>query len=97
MLLASYNIRYDNPGDGINSWTNRKKQVKALIRFHDFDIFGTQEGLIGPLNDIAGLQKYSFIGHGRDDGREAGEHSVVLYIRPSTNNGQNHNQLNLFE
>lgn len=79
MIVASFNIRYDNPGDGINSWTNRKEHVKALIRFHDFDIFGTQEGLIGQLKGITELQQYALTGHGRDDGKEAGEHSAILY------------------
>lgn len=77
--VASYNLRYENSNDGENSWTNRKEHVKALIQFHDFDIFGTQEGLIGQLKGIAELQQYAFTGHGRDDGQEAGEHSAIFY------------------
>ncbi len=77
--VASYNLRYENPNDGENSWTNRKEHVKALIQFHDFDIFGTQEGLIGQLKGIAELQQYAFTGHGRDDGQDAGEHSAIFY------------------
>lgn len=79
LLVASYNIRYDNPNDGVNSWSNRKEEVKALISFYDFDIFGTQEGLIGQLQDIAGLEQYAFTGNGRDDGQQAGEHSAIFY------------------
>ena len=33
--IASYNLRYNNKGDGINAWPNRKENVKALIRFHE--------------------------------------------------------------
>lgn len=77
--IASYNIRYDNTGDGINAWPNRKENVKALIKFHDFEIFGVQEALIGQLKGIAELSEYAFTGKGRDDGKEAGEHSAIFY------------------
>lgn len=77
--IASYNIRYDNKGDGINAWPNRKENVKALIKFHDFDIFGVQEALVGQLKGIAELPEYAYYGKGRDDGKEAGEHSAIFY------------------
>jgi endonuclease/exonuclease/phosphatase family metal-dependent hydrolase len=79
IIVASYNLRYDNKGDGINAWPNRKEQVKALIRFHEFDLFGTQEALRNQLNDVAELKEFAFIGAGRDDGKEAGEHSAIFY------------------
>lgn len=77
--IASYNLRYDNKGDGINAWPNRKEMVKGLIRFHEFDIFGTQEVLINQLHDVAELQDFAFLGKGRDDGKEGGEHSAIFY------------------
>lgn len=77
--IATYNIRFNNPDDGINAWPNRKENLKALIRYHDFDIFGIQEGLIDQVKDIAGLTEYAYYGKGRDDGGEAGEHSVIFY------------------
>ncbi len=79
ITVASYNLRYNNKGDGINAWPNRKENVKALIAFHEFDLFGTQEGLRDQLNDIAELKDFAFIGAGRDDGKEAGEHSAIFY------------------
>ena len=79
ITVASYNLRYDNKGDGINAWPNRKEQVKALIRFHEFDLFGTQEALRNQLDDVAELKGFAFIGAGRDDGKEAGEHSAIFY------------------
>ena len=79
IIVATYNLRYDNKNDGINAWPNRKENVKALIRFHDFDLFGTQEGLRNQLNDIAELTEFAFLGAGRDDGKEAGEHSAIFY------------------
>ncbi len=79
LIVASYNIRYNTPNDGENAWPNRKEQVKALIRYHEFDIFGTQEGLIGQLNDLSEMPEYAFTGVGRDDGQQAGEHSAIFY------------------
>jgi hypothetical protein len=76
---ATNNLRYDNVHDGINGWANRKEQVKKLIQFHDFDIFGTQEGLINQVKGIAELPQYNWIGKGRDDGKEAGEHCAIFY------------------
>ena len=79
ITVASYNLRYNTEGDGVNAWPNRKENVKALIRFHDFDLIGTQEGLRGQLDDIAELAEYAFLGAGRDDGKSAGEHSAIFY------------------
>lgn len=77
--VATYNLRYNNPGDGVNAWPNRKETVKALIRFHEFDLFGTQEGLRDQLTDLSELNEFAFLGVGRDDGKEAGEHSAIFY------------------
>lgn len=77
--IATYNIRYNNQEDGVNAWPNRKENVKALISYHDFDIFGTQEGLIDQINDIAELKEYAWYGKGRDDGKHTGEHSAIFY------------------
>lgn len=79
LTIATYNIRYDNPGDGLNAWPNRKENVKALIRFHDFDIFGTQEGLINQIKGLEEMNEYGRTGVGRDDGKDAGEHSAIFY------------------
>ena len=77
--IASFNLRMDTPKDSLNAWPNRKEMVKGLIRFHDFDIFGTQEGFKHMLDGIAELDSYAYIGVGRDNGEEAGEHSAIFY------------------
>lgn len=79
MNVAAFNLRMDTPSDGENAWPKRKEMVKGLIRFHDFDIFGTQEGFKHMLDDISGLDGYAYIGAGRDDGKDAGEHSAIFY------------------
>ncbi|MBC9797134.1 endonuclease/exonuclease/phosphatase family protein [Sinomicrobium weinanense] len=78
--VASYNLRYDNPSDSLDNWKFRKETVAKLIRFHDFDIFGSQEGLQHQLNQLkTELPGYDFIGVGRDDGKQKGEHSAIFY------------------
>jgi endonuclease/exonuclease/phosphatase family metal-dependent hydrolase len=77
--VASCNLRYNTANDGVNAWPNRKENVKGLIRFHEFDIFGVQEALIGQIKDVAELPEFAFIGKGRDDGKEGGEHSSIFY------------------
>lgn len=80
--VASYNLRNANAGDSAagNGWGRRCPVIAGLIRFHGFDIFGTQEGFRAPLDELkALLPGYDYIGAGRDDGREAGEHSAIFY------------------
>jgi endonuclease/exonuclease/phosphatase family metal-dependent hydrolase len=80
--VATYNLRYANHGDSLhgNGWGQRYPVIAGLIRFHDFDIFGTQEGLYHQLNDLKdSLPGYTYIGIGRDDGINGGEHSAIFY------------------
>jgi len=77
--VATFNLRMDTPNDGENAWPNRKEMIKGLFRFHDFDICGTQEGYKHQLDDILQLGNYAYVGAGRDDGKDAGEHSAIFY------------------
>lgn len=79
-IVGSYNLRLDIESDKDNSWTNRAHAVNDLIRFHDFDILGTQEGFHHQLKNITStLPFYAIYGKGRDDGFNKGEHSAILY------------------
>lgn len=78
--VLSFNIRYDTPKDGINQWSNRKEKVAQLIEFHEANIVGLQEVLKSQLDDLKNLlPEYTWIGVGRDDGKEAGEYSPILF------------------
>ena len=78
--VITYNIRFNNPNDGVNAWPNRSAMVIGLLRFHDTGIFGLQEALIGQINDIKEqLPQMNFVGAGRDDGNKAGEFSPIFY------------------
>lgn len=80
ITIGTFNIRYDNPRDSGNLWVDRAPIVSNLIRFHGFDILGIQEGLKNQLDDMsAALPEYARYGKGRDDGKDAGEHSAIYY------------------
>lgn len=78
--VGTFNIRYDNPEDSLNNWKYRKQFAIDLIKFHEYDVFGIQEGLMNQVNDLsAGLTGYGHVGVGRDDGKTAGEFSAIFY------------------
>ena len=82
ITVASYNLRNANGGDSINGngWGQRYPVIAQLVQYHDFDIFGTQECFIHQLKDMKeALPGYDYIGVGRDDGKEKGEHSAIFY------------------
>lgn len=82
LRVMSFNLRYNNTGDGPNAWPLRKAWVAQLIRFHDADVVGVQEALSGMLADLDTLlPEYSRIGVGRTDGKMSGEYSAILYKR----------------
>lgn len=82
LYVASYNLRNDNQGDVRegNGWAQRCPVICSIINFEGPQIFGTQEvkhnQLVDMLKDLDG---YSYIGVGRDDGKEAGEYSAIFY------------------
>jgi endonuclease/exonuclease/phosphatase family metal-dependent hydrolase len=77
--VMSYNLRFDNPGDGVNQWSLRRKNVYELLKKTNPDIWGTQEGLQNQLDDIKQNLPYEYLGAGRDDGKSKGEFSAILY------------------
>ncbi len=86
LTIGTYNLRYDNPKDTGNLWINRAPVIASLIRFHDFDIFGTQEGYKNQLDDIINaLPQYNYCGVGRNDGKGKGEHSAIFYKKDDFN------------
>ena len=80
LRVMTFNIRYDEPRDGVNAWPNRKQKVADVIRFHKADLIGVQEALLGQLRDLEKLlPDFAWCGVGRTDGKEAGEYSAILY------------------
>ena len=79
MNIATYNIRFDNPNDIGNLWKDRAPHLVNLIKFHQMDIIGTQEGMYHQLEEIKKELGFSYVGVGRDKGGMEGEFSAVFY------------------
>lgn len=75
----TFNIRYDNPGDGPNGWRHRRDGVAKLIEDQKVDVAGLQEVVANQLDDLhERLPDYEFLGVGREDGKRKGEFSPML-------------------
>ena len=80
LKVISYNIRYNNPNDGINIWDNRKSTITKFLIDESPDFAGLQEVTYSQLSFLKdSLVNYSFIGVGRDDGKTKGEYSPIFY------------------
>jgi endonuclease/exonuclease/phosphatase family metal-dependent hydrolase len=80
LTLMTFNIRYANPGDGVNAWDRRREVVAEVIEDARPDVLGVQEALHAQLLDLEGrLPAWAWVGVGRDDGAEAGEFAPIFY------------------
>ena len=82
LTVASYNLRNANGSDSArgDGWGQRYPVIAQMVQYHDFDIFGTQECFLHQLKDMKeALPGYDYIGVGRDDGKDKGEHSAIFY------------------
>ena len=78
--VMSYNIKYDNVNDTVNNWNDRKAAMVDLLKKRNPEFIGMQEVLHRQLMYLnESLPDYNFIGVGRDDGKEKGEFSPILY------------------
>ncbi len=78
--VLTYNIRYDNPDDGVNAWKERKDKLMGLIRKEGPNIFCVQEALFNQMQDLEGyFPEYQSFGVGRDDGKTKGEYAAIFY------------------
>ena len=76
----SYNIRYNNPNDGMNVWENRRETIASLLNEENAEFVGLQEVVYPQLQDlIKALKSYDHIGVGRKDGKTKGEYSPIFY------------------
>lgn len=80
--VATYNLRQINESDSAkgDGWARRCPVIADIIKFHEFNIFGTQEGFKRQLEDLKSrLPGYDYIGVAREDGKDQGEHSAIFY------------------
>lgn len=80
LKIMTYNIKLDYPKEGEDSWTNRKPFFIDQLKFYEPDVLGVQEPMPNQMRDMDSLLvDYSFVGVGRDDGKNAGEFSAIFY------------------
>ncbi len=80
LKVMSFNIRYGTANDGENSWQYRKENVMETIKKFNPDFLGLQEALAFQIDEILKhFPNFELIGVGRDDGKQAGEYSCILY------------------
>jgi endonuclease/exonuclease/phosphatase family metal-dependent hydrolase len=87
LKVLSFNLRYNNPNDGENSWPNRSVRVKNFLWSERADIIGFQEVLHNEVLELDhALFNYNFserqytrIGVGREDGETKGEYSPIYF------------------
>ena len=77
--ITSFNIRYGEANDGVNSWPNRKSLIKNYVQSTRPDILGVQEALIGQIAYLDSIPGYEFVGVGRDNGMTEGEYCAIFY------------------
>lgn len=78
--VLTYNIKYDATLDTVNNWNFRKEAMVKLLQHYEPVFIGLQEALVHQVSYLnEGLPNYSYIGVGRDDGKEKGEYTAILY------------------
>ena len=78
--VMTFNMRYDNSGDGDNIWANRRDRVAECVKFYSPDILGAQELLDNQYTDLKNrLTDYASLGTARDDGKTEGEYGPLFY------------------
>lgn len=79
LRVATFNLRYDNPGDGENRWENRRRHVADVILASQASVIGTQEGLHHQVEWLdSALADHLYVGAGRDDGGTKGEFTAIF-------------------
>ena len=80
LSVMTYNIKLDYPKEGENSWANRKPFLINQIKFYEPDVLGVQEAMPNQMKEMDNLlEDYSYVGVGRDDGKDSGEYSAIFY------------------
>lgn len=76
----TYNIKYDNVNDTINNWNDRKAAMVDLLKKYNPEFIGMQEVLLRQLKYLdESMPNHKYIGVGRDDGKQKGEFSPILF------------------
>lgn len=78
--VCTFNIKFDNPSDGVHQWDNRKEHIVNFVKMEDIDVMGMQEVLHSQIEYLEqNLSDYHRVGVGRDDGMSEGEYSPIFF------------------
>ena len=82
MKIITYNIRYDNPSDGIDRWQFRCDDLISLLEEQCANIICFQEVLWNQFEFLQQkLAKFTAVGVGRDDGPSQGELGPIFFTK----------------
>lgn len=82
LTILTWNVLYgDEDGERSNNWMERKEAFAEIFRDHvNLDILCIQEALANQVRYFDNLLPFhNYVGVGRDDGRNAGEHCPIYY------------------
>lgn len=79
LKVMSYNIRLGSSNDGTNSWPMRYTATGEMLADQGPDVFGIQEALDYQVRYIKEMCGYKYVGVGREDGKNAGEHMAIFW------------------
>ncbi|MCC7408258.1 MAG: endonuclease/exonuclease/phosphatase family protein [Phycisphaeraceae bacterium] len=86
LRVVTFNIRNCRAPDGDDHWDHRRGLVVRSLRRHGADLIGLQEARwpqVSYLREQLGGDGYSFVGVGRDDGRDdhegCGEFAAIFF------------------
>jgi endonuclease/exonuclease/phosphatase family metal-dependent hydrolase len=78
--VMTLNVRFDNPDDSLNAWSQRQKVVSQFLTSEKPDILGMQEVLWHQYELLDSvLSDYASVGVGRNDGARDGEMNPVFF------------------
>ncbi len=82
ITVMTYNIRcgFCEDSSSVNNWSKRKYLVAYIIKNHNPDLIGLQEAEMFQVKElIEMLDEYDWYGVSREDGKEGGESTAILY------------------
>ncbi|MCU0587325.1 MAG: endonuclease/exonuclease/phosphatase family protein [Syntrophobacteraceae bacterium] len=75
MRVMTFNLRFDNEGDGENRWINRRRLAAQVVQRLGPDLLGTQEGTPAQLDDL----QCSLPGYGMASGARPSDDMTCQY------------------
>lgn len=78
--IMTFNIRLGIVDDGENNWKYRSEYLCQTIKKFNPELLGLQEAFLFQIDEILKhFPNLALVGVGRDDGKQGGEYSCILY------------------